>query len=126
MRYVKFNDQGKSIEITNTLPEDATGYYPVPAAITGPLLKLSGGVVVEITAEEMAADIEAARILGLANSVKQRRNKLLDEADKLTQADRWAGYTDAQKASIAAYKQALRDLPEQEGFPLTVVFPELN
>lgn len=125
MRYVKFNDQGKSIEITNTLPENATGYYPVPADITGVLLKLSGGTVVELTAEEIAAEIEASRLLGIASTVKQRRNKLLDEADKLTQADRWATYTDAQKASITAYKQALRDLPEQEGFPLTVVFPEL-
>jgi len=47
----------------------------------------------------------------------RERDALLAEADKLTQADRWESYSPERRAEIAAYKQALRDAPQQENFP---------
>lgn len=51
-------------------------------------------------------------------SVKNRRNTLLTECD-------WAMLPDAptDKNLWSIYRQALRDIPEQEGFPFTIVWP---
>lgn len=53
----------------------------------------------------------------------EQRNKLLQRADILVNiaTDTGVGETEAR-----AYRQALRDVPEQEGFPLNVVWPVLE
>lgn len=60
-----------------------------------------------------------------AGRVRTRRAALLADADLLTQPDRWESYTPERKAAISAYKQALRDITTQPGFPREVVWPEL-
>ena len=73
--------------------------------------------------EQAAAD--AARVL---------RNRLLDLSDKEMSLDRLGLDTSSTFAFItslgkifsgewAAYRQALRDLPQQEGFPFNITFP---
>jgi hypothetical protein len=52
---------------------------------------------------------------------REERNKLLSQSD-WTQIDD-APLTTVQKAAWALYRQALRDLPQQEGFPRTVSWP---
>ena len=57
-----------------------------------------------------------------AEYARKIRDKLLAECD-------WTQVTDsplntAKKATWATYRQALRDIPEQQGFPLNVLFPE--
>jgi len=37
---------------------------------------------------------------------------------------RWADLSEAQQNDIVVYRKALLDLPEQEGFPFDVVWPE--
>lgn len=59
--------------------------------------------------EEQSAE-EAAR---------KYRNKLLDECDNMLVSDRPNVDVEAWKA----YRQALRDVPEQEGFPFVINFP---
>lgn len=49
----------------------------------------------------------------------QRRNKLLSQSDWTQMPD----VTLENKASWAAYRQALRDLPAQPGFPQSLVWP---
>jgi hypothetical protein len=58
------------------------------------------------TADELQAEARA------------QRDSLLRESD-------WTQVLDApvDKAAWAAYRQALRDIPQQEGFPATVVWP---
>lgn len=69
------------------------------------------------------------------------RNKLLEESDREMFIDKfglghpdganfvsWLGFLrglrDALTGKTAAYRQALRDLPEQPGFPFTVKIPD--
>ena len=54
-----------------------------------------------------------------ASAVRGKRNVLLEKTDKDCLVDR--NPSDA----ILAYRLALRDVPEQSGFPYNVVWPEL-
>ena len=51
--------------------------------------------------------------------IRQQRDRLLKECD-------WTQVADApvDQAAWATYRQALRDIPQQEGFPENVVWPE--
>ena len=61
---------------------------------------------------------ELESIVQSANA-RKRRNKLLSASD-------WTQVADApvDKAAWATYRQALRDISAQAGFPATVVWPE--
>ncbi len=66
----------------------------------------------EVLAGEVPADLLA---LVDASAHRQVRSQLLRDTDWTQMAD--APLTPAQRAAMAAYRQALRDLPEQPGFP---------
>lgn len=74
--------------------------------------------VADKTEEELAADvaIEAA-------SVRAKRDQLLKESDWTQVAD--VPFTTEVKASWADYRQALRDITTQEGFPAEVIWPTI-
>lgn len=68
----------------------------------------------EMTVEDVPLTAEEARA---------ERNKLLEESD-------WTQVLDAPidaetREAYRVYRQALRDIPEQEGFPGTITWPEL-
>lgn len=65
------------------------------------------------TAEEIAA-VQAAA----AGDTRAERDRLLAACD-------WTQLPDAQcdQTAWAAYRQALRDVPQQNGFPLNVIWP---
>ena len=80
---------------------------------------------------ELAKNSEVAK---LAEEVREKRNKLLEESDKYMCLDRLNLDTSSAVKFItslknvfnndyAKYRQALRDITEQEGFPYDVVFP---
>lgn len=56
--------------------------------------------------------------------VRAERARLLAASDVLVLPDRWANYTPERQADLASYRQALRDVPSQPGFPRTVEWPE--
>ena len=60
---------------------------------------------------------ELESIVQSANA-RKKRNKLLSASD-------WTQVTDAavDQAAWATYRQELRDIPQQEGFPDAVVWP---
>lgn len=60
---------------------------------------------------------------GLAQRIREQRNKKLSEADVYTISDRWAQYSDSEKTLWTQYKQALRDIPTQSDFPANVIWP---
>ena len=77
----------------------------------------------------------------LASIVREKRNKLLQESDQYMCLDRmglempegtsftsWINFLKtlgkAISGNIAKYRQALRDIPEQPGFPYNVEFPQ--
>ena len=61
---------------------------------------------------------EAERLQGLADAVRAERDRLLAACD-------WTQVQDApvDAAAWATYRQALRDVPEQAGFPEAVEWP---
>ncbi|WP_145997685.1 phage tail assembly chaperone [Marasmitruncus massiliensis] len=62
----------------------------------------------------------------LSEKIRDRRDELLNICDvKYCNSEKWDSMTDEQKAGWRAYKQALRDIPEQEGFPYRAEFPEV-
>ena len=58
------------------------------------------------------------RLPNAGKNVREERDRLLSQSD-------WTQLADAQvdKSAWAAYRQALRDIPAQPGFPFEVVWP---
>jgi hypothetical protein len=54
----------------------------------------------------------------LAAAAREKRNALLTDCD-------WTQVADApvDKAAWAGYRQALRDIPDQPGFPASIIWP---
>jgi hypothetical protein len=54
----------------------------------------------------------------------ERDNRLARDVDPIAgNALRWASLTEDQRQAWADYRQALLDVPQQEGFPYNVVWP---
>lgn len=66
-----------------------------------------------------ADQIESERIESLAEAAKQKRNQLLSDTDYLVMPD-----YPAKPDEIEKYRQALRDITKQAGFPETIEWPE--
>jgi len=73
---------------------------------------------------EMLLDLEAIEMERLTREARARRNTLLKETVDSVNPMRWEALTDAQKDAWRAYRQALLDVPQQEGFPMNIVWPE--
>lgn len=69
--------------------------------------------VVDLTDEQIALNSESKAL-----SIKDERNSLLQRSD-------WTQLPDApvDAAAWATYRQALRDLPSQSGFPFNITWP---
>ena len=69
--------------------------------------------------KKQEADYKARRDVEHGDAVRQTRNQRLTISD-------WTQLEDSpvDKAAWATYRQALRDVPEQEGFPWNVQWPE--
>jgi len=54
-------------------------------------------------------------------------DEIRNQRDSLLTASDWTQVADApvNQAAWAAYRQDLRDLPDQAGFPITVVWPTM-
>ena len=96
-------------ERTQKLEQDAS-----PANVNGAWL--IGWTTVDKTAEEVAEYDDNA-----AQSVRSQRDALLAETDWLVIKAQETGV--AMSADMTAYKQALRDITTQEGFPHTITWP---
>ena len=87
-------------------------------------MKMVDGIIVKMSDDEISkTDAEAAQMLAehmalLPARVRDQRNKMLAASD-------WTQVPDApvDRAAWADYRQALRDLSKQEGFPDQVVWP---
>lgn len=75
--------------------------------------------VFTVTVEDKTEDEIAADTLTKATEVRTQRNLLLSQTDWTQVED-----TSADKPAYAIYRQALRDISSQDGFPFDVVWPE--
>jgi hypothetical protein len=87
--------------------------------------KLVNGVRVDLTPEEIA-EIEVRDAEWLAGADTRKSAKIREERNaKLIETD-WTQAADVPqsvKDNYAPYRQALRDVPTQSGFPNQVVWP---
>ena len=58
----------------------------------------------------------------LAESIRSKRNQLIADTDHMLLPD--YPITSEQLIAVKAYRQELRDIPEQSGFPTNVIWPE--
>ena len=77
--------------------------------------KIRSGSVEVLPSDDSLVDFQAAKL-------KAERDSLLSATDYLVQPD--YPITESQREEVKSYRQALRDVPQQEGFPLDVVWPE--
>lgn len=69
----------------------------------------------------MSAFVEEKKV-----QMRSERNRLLNDVDvKYCNAEQWELMTEEQKQAWRDYKQQLRDVPEQEGFPLNITWPDI-
>lgn len=70
----------------------------------------------EIAEPDLSAELEKEKIL-----VRMKRNQLLSVSDWTQSLD----IPQTTRERYASYRQALRDVPQQEGFPQQVIWPDL-
>lgn len=58
-----------------------------------------------------------------AAQIRATRNGLLAQSDVYVLPDRWAAMNAEQQTAWATYRQALRDVPQQAGFPWDIRWP---
>jgi hypothetical protein len=75
---------------------------------------------IELTNEE-----KQLRYAGIASQVRNQRNELLQKSDILVLSDVWETYSSDKKASLTAYRTALRNVPTQADFPYSVTWPTI-
>ena len=86
--------------------------------VNGKLVALSGEEVAEYAAERVAWESSAAE--RLAVDVRQRRDNMLRASDILLLRALEDGSDTSQ---LKSYRQSLRDIPLQPGFPTAVLWP---
>jgi hypothetical protein len=88
--------------------------------------KMVDGERVDLTAEEIA-ELEARDVIYLANADTRKAVEVRAERNSKLVATDWTQASDVPqsvKDSYAPYRQALRDLPTQSGFPNEIVWPD--
>lgn len=100
--------------------------YAGDSGFVDPVWDADTSVWVEGATEEEIAAWKTEHMLSaniMATRARAQRDKLLADTD-------WTQVLDAPidtetREAYRAYRQALRDIPEQDGFPETIVWPEL-
>jgi len=80
--------------------------------------QIEGKWYTKYSVADMDAEAITAKDAEQATSVRQQRTDKLKDSDWTQVAD-----STADKAAWAAYRQALRDVTDQEGFPWTIDWP---
>ena len=102
---------------SDTEPEFYTSWVHTPADSpdnVAPKDTDVGGIAIYLT------DAEYDTVL--AASARQKRDRLIAATDYLVTPD--YPISDDRLAKIKTYRQALRDIPEQSGFPRTITWPK--
>lgn len=71
---------------------------------------------------EYPESLDLYKRLNHEQDIRAKRNNLLSNTDHLIQSD--YPISDEKKQEIKAYRQALRDIPQQDGFPENIVWPD--
>jgi len=113
-------------EVMGLLPptENAADWTVVDDALMSARRIIKDGDTIRAATDaECEAELATLRVTAAANKMRWERDQALALSDSLVLPDRFAKFTPAQQASITTYREALRNLPEQTGFPLEVTIP---
>ena len=94
------------------------GQFQVLERDTVPTKKADGNWHIGYTARDMTQQEKDMYILDCGNAVRVRRDDLLVQSDWTQLPD-----TPADKTAWATYRQQLREITSQPGFPLDIVWP---
>ena len=104
-----------------------TGDYPSDAAVWA---NETGGVHIEEISPDASGQSrwqivknEQPSEADLSEAVRRKRDVLLSQTDFLVMPDYPIGPTDLE--AVKTYRQALRNVPQQAGFPIEVQWPDL-
>lgn len=75
-----------------------------------------------IDIKEYPDSLKKSNLKALKNKVRSMRDERLAKTDYLIMSD--YPISDSDRALVLEYRQALRNIPQQEGFPENVVWPE--
>ena len=103
-----------------TLPSDLDGWILIEEGQPCDRLNLAQSHYFDGGTEE---ELEADRLPVITAQARAQRDKLLADCDWTQVLD--APIDSATREAYRAYRQALRDIPDQEGFPDTITWPEL-
>lgn len=107
-------EEAQEFVLFETTAEDWLRYYT-----SGNTLYFTNLPVPEPVPEPTPEEIKER----LAAQIRSQRNALLDDTDWTQLLD--APIDEASREEVRVYRQALRDIPEQEGFPEEVVWPDV-
>ena len=118
-----------SVELLDSFDADVIFEGPQPAATRyqfvvrqGVIQMADGNWYRNYVALDMSDEAKAALDAQQASSVRADRNARLAATDWMVVKVLEAGQP--QDFSVAAYRQALRDVPSQPGFPWDIIWPE--
>tara|TARA_B100000780_G_scaffold193223_1_gene136183 strand:+ start:232 stop:723 length:492 start_codon:yes stop_codon:yes gene_type:complete len=103
--------------ISNEPVRDARGNWVEKWVVADKFADTMEDDLVIITKEHKEAAYIASELAKEAATVRENRDKLIKQTD-------WTASTDlTMSEEMTAYRQALRDITNQEGFPNTIVWP---
>jgi hypothetical protein len=105
------------VKVGSTIKEDV-GEYEV--AVNNGYAEIDGVWHTVFSKRPMTTEETSRKDGAKAEQHRARRNYLLSESDYTQLAD----YPNPDKALWATYRQSLRDIPSQAGFPRNPVFPD--
>lgn len=128
----EFRKENPNTSFPRSIPDDTLAAYDVyPCTVAdrpdsdertqkvevGSITQVNGAWVEGWSVTDKTADEITKYDNAIAANVRSKRDSLLAETDYLALSD------NTLSAEMAAYRQALRDITEQEGFPNDVSFP---
>lgn len=119
MIYVYMTDRGPEPHTDKAFAEKTLGLGKPLAVLTEQEWAQAEGLARMIDGDLVLGRTEAERLQKLADRVRAERDRRLTVTD-------WTQFADSplkDDPAITAYRQALRDVPQQEGFPTSVVWP---
>jgi hypothetical protein len=114
---IAHTDLGAMKELDGAETPDMTVTEAEWEAAEGIARIIGGDIFLGKTEEEKRAEKEA--------EVKAKRDRILLETVDRVNGVRWEAMDEDEKEKWREYRQALLDIPEQEGYPDTVVWPEI-
>lgn len=121
MIYIKFGEDGIQEETRNTEESPGQDWHVIPSNTDGKFYKLSNGVPVPMTEEELEIYRFNLKKAWVIQDARNKRDRALIESD-WTQLST-SPLSDAKKTEWEIYRQSLRDLPDNILEDLTYIFP---